>query len=199
MTKYSIEAMRKEQIIEGTKQCIFDIGLSNLSMKDIAEQSELSTGVIYHYFKNKEELLTNVLKDAFKESHEEVMKSVEPLEDRKEKLAVHWQKIQSVSSEHQEYMSLVLNFLGEAKYNREINEVLNKHFYQLTKYIEKYLYKGETIDKTQAAFPIMVIALGIGLNTMWTLNNDLFDIKEMEELSQQFLLQHFNLIKGEFI
>ncbi len=90
MPKVGMREIRQEQVIEATKRCIVKKGLSNMSIEDIAEEAEISSGVIYHYFKNKEEVLLKVLKKSFQQSHEHVMKSVEPLFNPKEKLFKHY-------------------------------------------------------------------------------------------------------------
>jgi AcrR family transcriptional regulator len=85
MPKLEMEDIRKEQVIEAAKNCIISKGLSNLSMKDISEEASVSTGIIYHYFKSKEDLLMQVLKTSFRQSHEKVMETVEPLQKPEEK------------------------------------------------------------------------------------------------------------------
>lgn len=51
---------RREQITAAAKRVIFVKGLKKTTMKDIAEEAELSPGTIYLYFKNKEELYASL-------------------------------------------------------------------------------------------------------------------------------------------
>ena len=93
MPKKDIKELRKEQVIGATTRCIVEKGLANMSMKDIAKEANVSTGIIYHYFKNKEDLLLQVIKRAFQKSHEQVMETVETLSSPVEKLERHLENI----------------------------------------------------------------------------------------------------------
>jgi len=52
--------MRRKQITAAAKRVLFIKGLNKTTMKDIAEEAELSPGTIYLYFKNKEELYASL-------------------------------------------------------------------------------------------------------------------------------------------
>ena len=52
--------MRRKQITAAAKRVFFVKGLNKTTMKDIAEEAELSPGTIYLYFKNKEELYASL-------------------------------------------------------------------------------------------------------------------------------------------
>ena len=52
--------MRREQITAAAKRVIFVKGLKKTTIKDIAEEAELSPGAIYLYYKNKEELYASL-------------------------------------------------------------------------------------------------------------------------------------------
>lgn len=47
---------RRNNIIDAAEKVIFDKGLDQATMEEIAEQAELSKGTLYLYFKNKNEL-----------------------------------------------------------------------------------------------------------------------------------------------
>ncbi len=187
MPKIGMEEIRKEQVIEAAKNGIILKGLSNLSMKDIAAQAGISTGIIYHYFESKEDLLMQVLKASFRQSHERVMETVEPLETSEEKLMKHLENINLVPKDNPEYMALFLNYLGEANHNPNIRAMINKLVNNLTDYTGKYLGDISTEVRQLNNLPIILIALGIGLGTIWTLNNELYDIEEMEQCLKELI------------
>lgn len=192
MPKVGMEDIRKEQVIVAAKNCIISKGLSNLSMKDIAEEAGISTGIIYHYFKSKEDLLMQVLKVSFRRSHEKVMETVEPLQNPEDKLMKHLENINVVSKENPEYMAVFLNYLGEANHNPQIRKIINKFFNNLVEYTQQYL--GDVSNKgTQLKnLPVMIIAMGIGLGTMWTMNNQLYDMDEMELNFKDLISSYLN-------
>lgn len=59
-----IEAMR-ELIITAAKEIIAKEGFDNLSIRKIANKIEYSPSIIYHYFKDKEELVNAVIRSGY--------------------------------------------------------------------------------------------------------------------------------------
>ena len=51
----------RQQILEAAKQEFLDKGYENSSMRVIAKKANTTMGNIYHYFDNKEALLTTLL------------------------------------------------------------------------------------------------------------------------------------------
>jgi AcrR family transcriptional regulator len=51
---------RRQQIIAASKRVFLDKGASRATIKDIAEEAELSPGTLYIYFKNKDELYASL-------------------------------------------------------------------------------------------------------------------------------------------
>ncbi|WP_284035394.1 MULTISPECIES: TetR/AcrR family transcriptional regulator [Neobacillus] len=196
MPKVGMEDIRKEQVIEAAKNCIISKGLSNLSMKDIAEEAGISTGIIYHYYKSKEDLLMQVLKVSFRRSHEKVMETVEPLQNPEDKLMKHLENINVVSKENPEYMAVFLNYLGEANHNPQIREIINKFFRNLVEYTRNYLGDVSKEGTQLKNLPVMIIAMGIGLGTMWSMNNQLYDMDEMELNFKDLISSYLNARKG---
>ena len=60
-----IEEMR-ELILSAASNIISDQGLDKLSIRKIAKEIEYSPSIIYHYFKDKEEILYNVMQRGYK-------------------------------------------------------------------------------------------------------------------------------------
>lgn len=51
------EHIRREEIIQATFQVVHDDGLTNMTMAKIAKQAGLSTGIVSHYFGDKQGLI----------------------------------------------------------------------------------------------------------------------------------------------
>jgi AcrR family transcriptional regulator len=188
MPKLGMEDIRKEQVIKAAKSCIVNQGISNLSMKKLAEEAGVSTGIIYHYFKNKEDVLLQVLKESFRRSHEKVLETVNPIKNPADKLTRHLENINAVPRDNSDFYVVLLNFLGEATYNQEIRKIVAKFFKNLKVYIEQYM-ETERYDKN---LPVMIYALGMGLGIMWTVDQHLFDIDEMEKSIKKLFLGYMN-------
>ncbi|MEG0296233.1 MAG: TetR/AcrR family transcriptional regulator [Clostridium sp.] len=59
----------KDRILESAKQLISEKGIAQTSVREIAKVAGVTTGAIYHHYKNKEELLYAVMNTSLSESH----------------------------------------------------------------------------------------------------------------------------------
>lgn len=58
----------KEKILQAAQRVIVQHGISGATMRGIAREAGLSTGAIYHYYKNKEEVLYDIMDKSLSES-----------------------------------------------------------------------------------------------------------------------------------
>lgn len=56
----------RESIIEAAKAVIQEEGFEHLSIRKIAKQLDYAPSIIYHYFKNKDELMHSVMQSGYK-------------------------------------------------------------------------------------------------------------------------------------
>lgn len=61
------EHVRREQIIQAAFQVISSLGLTNTTMAKIAQQAGLSTGIVSHYFGDKQGLITACMREMLAE------------------------------------------------------------------------------------------------------------------------------------
>ncbi len=61
MVAESVVTASKEAILEAAQRLILRSGYSGLSMRELAKQSGLAKGTIYHHFRNKQELYLEAL------------------------------------------------------------------------------------------------------------------------------------------
>jgi len=57
--------LRRKQIIDGAITVFIRMGFDNASMNDIAEECQMSKGLLYHYIKTKDDVLYLVAKDQY--------------------------------------------------------------------------------------------------------------------------------------
>lgn len=60
MPRKSVKEERMRQIIDVSKKLFIETGYSNTQIDDIAREAGIAHGLIYHYFKSKEEILQNI-------------------------------------------------------------------------------------------------------------------------------------------
>lgn len=74
MPKVGMEPIRRRQMIDATMECIDEDGIGRASMQRIARKAGVTSGLIVHYFDDKEGLLEAVYLDLFFRVREETLK-----------------------------------------------------------------------------------------------------------------------------
>jgi AcrR family transcriptional regulator len=104
---------RRQQISDAAMRLFAKNGYHNTTVRDIARLSKISTGSIYDYIKNKEDILFLVSKNFFDNLQREVEKAVKGLDDPLMKLRAAIEATLTVIDRFQEY---VLITYRESKY-----------------------------------------------------------------------------------
>ncbi|MEM7426408.1 MAG: transcriptional regulator BetI [Pseudomonadota bacterium] len=66
MPKLGMEPIRKRQVIEATMRCIHEDGMARTSLQRVARNAGITSGLILHYFDDKEGLFEAVYRDLYK-------------------------------------------------------------------------------------------------------------------------------------
>ena len=61
---------RKDEILTAAWKCFAEKGYQGTTIRDIAKKLDLSTGVIYNYFKNKDEILDGLMEGVIKSENQ---------------------------------------------------------------------------------------------------------------------------------
>jgi AcrR family transcriptional regulator len=192
MSKNILEEIRKEQVLNATKKLIIDKGYSNFSMKDVASEMEMSTGMIYHYFENKEELLLKVLKYSFTNPYQKVMETVNPLKDFLEKLSIYFDNVSDSQITSSDFWSLLINYLGQVEYAPDISHILRKFMKNIREFVDDIfqlgIEQGTISEETKKDFSALIIGASMGLAFQHLIDPDSIDlISTMAKQKEVFL------------
>lgn len=162
------EEMR-ELILQTAADIIGDEGIEKLSIRKIAGRIEYSPSIIYHYFKDKDEILNSVMQKGYKKIVTAVsstkIESTSP-EDRLKQMTKNY--IEAALSMPEEFIAVQLN---------DSKEVL-KH--------TSYLFKGASEEKT---------ALAVLYNCLKEIYNEIeIDEKTIEMTAQMIAVSTLGLI-----
>ncbi|MDI2113617.1 transcriptional regulator BetI [Commensalibacter nepenthis] len=67
--RYEPESIRTKQILDATVNVIHEVGVANTTLAKIAQKADLSTGILSHYFGNKQGLLNACMRDMLRNLH----------------------------------------------------------------------------------------------------------------------------------
>lgn len=196
MIKNILEEIRKEQVLNATKKLIIDKGYSNFSMKDVASAMEMSTGLIYHYFENKEDLLLNVLKYSFVNPYQKVMETVDPLDNYFDKIAAYFDNISDSQITSIDFWVLLINYLGQVRYAPDISRIMRKFMNNIRKYVDDIFQLGidqGIIDKeTCNGLSELIIGASMGMAFQQMIDPDNMDLISAMNKQKEVILYYFS-------
>lgn len=79
MPKMGMQPIRRRQLIDATLHTINEVGINYATIAQIARRAGVSTGIISHYFKDKNGLLEATMRDVTRQLREAVAVRLKPL------------------------------------------------------------------------------------------------------------------------
>ncbi len=86
MPKVGMEPIRKQQVIEATMSCIHEDGVAKASLGAIANRAGITSGLILHYFGDKEGLFEVVYRELYKRLAAETLRRLKLANSANERL-----------------------------------------------------------------------------------------------------------------
>lgn len=129
---------RREQIIDAAVRVFAQKGFDKATNKDIAHEAGITAGLIYHYFKNKEELLKAALEG---NSPEQLLRSFPShmLELSPEKMLRFVAQQLLSAAESERFVQLISIYLPEMIHNPGIAPLGLPMIHDVVKILEDYL------------------------------------------------------------
>ena len=145
---------RRSQILEAALKVFATKGFKGATNKDIADAADVSTGLIYFYFKSKEEVLFAILEDRVAPGAFPV-----PIEHLKafppEQVLPMLAHYGLSRLDNQESMNIFKLFMGEAIYSEHIRALANTHLKRLIATLAGYLESQMEQGRLHRADPLL--------------------------------------------
>jgi AcrR family transcriptional regulator len=140
MPKLGMGPIRREQICRGAAAVIAREGFAGTTMRMVAEEAGVSTGMLNHYFANRQDLLIQALVFVSDRSQERYRQAIEGLEPGRGRLEALLDSVLGDDTESIETWRVWINAHGEAvrlpELRRTIEERLNDWFEILASALE---------------------------------------------------------------
>ena len=186
---------RSEQVRQAILDTALDIGIMEgfeaVSIRKIIKKMKYSTGIIYHYFKDKQEIIDAIEKKETELLHKKIIKLIEGNQDILPKMETVFHMVMKLAFEEPEKYNLIVLH----KYSRKNFEESGWISY-LGKEMKAAMDAGKirTMNCEKAAFSIWSSFLGF--NLMISRNNKLTvnDAEEMFRVQLSIILKGIQLI-----
>jgi AcrR family transcriptional regulator len=132
MPKLGMGPIRREQICRGAAAVIAREGFAGTTMRMVADEAGVSTGMLNHYFANRQDLLVQALVFVSDRSQERYRQAIEGLRPGRKRLEALLDSVLGEDTESIETWRVWINAHGEAvrlpELRRTIEERLNDWF-----------------------------------------------------------------------
>jgi AcrR family transcriptional regulator len=184
---------RKYQILNAAEQAFTKKGLDQTRMDDIAEETGLSKGTLYLYFKSKDDLIIAILDRIF----EGIFKQMEARKDNQ--LSASEAISQFTEEAIRDYkmmlrlIPIAYEFLALAFRNKTVQKALKQYFRHymdvLVPIIQRGIDSGEFRQVDAQEVAIAAGAIYEGTVLLWVYDNSLVDIERHIRSSMKLLLE----------
>ncbi|GAB6172176.1 TetR/AcrR family transcriptional regulator [Paradesulfitobacterium aromaticivorans] len=141
-----MEKMNQSQkILLAAFECISSKGYANVSLRDIADGAGVVLSQLNYYYKNKEGLLTEVIKMMMQKYLQEVEDHLRNGTTAKEKISSLIIYFQEMLEENPKLFRLLYDFSGMALWSTTFSELLRNLFNDLANLIEKHVLNNIAI------------------------------------------------------
>ena len=177
-----IASFRKRQITRAAYEIIAEKGYYNFTMMDIAKRAGVSSGLIHHYFKDKENMLVTLLREMQQNVRLSLERAIEPVADPMEKLGIFIDQAFGLVENEKEYIYVTFDFLTQIKFNERMQRILSKLYrgYRetLTQILREGKEKGIFKDVDEQYISTIFSSILLGLNQQYIVDNTSFDYHE---------------------
>ena len=177
---------RRQAILDAARECFFKDGFEATTVSQITDRVELSTGTLYLYFKNKEEIYVSILEEGLDILYELMKGSERPGGTAREILEGYSQAYYRFYTEYGQYFDIMF-FLRrpdkEIELEAELEEKLERKSLECLALIEAAIKKGISDGDFRVVDPYEVSRV------MWGTMNGLMLLheKRTEEITRQKL------------
>ena len=177
-----IASFRKRQITRAAYEIIAEKGYYNFTMMDIAKRAGVSSGLIHHYFKDKENMLVTLLREMQQNVRLSLERALEPVADPMEKLGIFIDQAFGLVENEKEYIYVTFDFLTQIKFNERMQRILSKLYrgYRetLTQILREGKEKGIFKDVDEHYISTIFSSILLGLNQQYIVDNTSFNYHE---------------------
>lgn len=120
---------KREQILTATLSLVAEIGFHATSIPLIIKRSGAAAGTIYHYFKNKEELIDTLYSELRKEMAHAIIQNIDADITYKDKFILIWKNLFTFYLENPKKFEFLEDYANSPFIKKEI-KAINKRYYQ---------------------------------------------------------------------
>ena len=184
--------LRRAQLTAAAYKVVAQKGYNDFTIKDIAEEAGLSTGLVHYYFKNKEDLLFKLLKEMNANLRDNLKKALLELTEPKDKLMAFCDEAFDLVEKEKAYFYVLIDFWAQMNHDNRIRQANVKLFQsyrdEISSIIEEGIAKGVFAAMDVKFTSVIIISLIQGTIIQYVIDNGAFDYRELKEKIKEQIL-----------
>jgi AcrR family transcriptional regulator len=147
-----------ERILLTAFECLSTRGYANVSMRNIADEAGVALSQLTYYYKNKENIFTEVINMMMDQYLKEIKSTLESTTDVKDKIASLVKFFKELIRNKPDLLRLFIDFTAQALWVPSFREQLDSLFNDLTEIIERNLPIDTIVNRNSLGYSPKSIA-----------------------------------------
>ncbi len=147
MIRKTEKTSQSEKILLTAFQCFSTRGYANVSMRDIADEAGVVLSQLNYYYKNKEGLVTEVIKMMVQNYLQEIGNNLKSVASTKEKISSLINFFCELLKKKPELLRLFIDFTAQSLWQPSLRRLLRNLFNDLSEMIETHIMVGTALNK----------------------------------------------------
>lgn len=184
------EQRRRNEILRAALKCFARRGYHETTMDDVVDETGLSKGALYQYFKGKEDLFRGIRRLQLDELQQRLENAFTGAEGVREKLKRGARVfVSTLRSEYGDLARIGLEFWSEASRRSDLRREFRRDYATWRSFLEQIIAEGVRTGEFRAdvrpeALASVILTICDGLSLHWVMYRDTVD---PEELMSAFL------------
>ena len=181
-----ISSIRRSQLTKAAYKVVSRKGYYNFTIKDIAKESGLSSGLVHYYFKDKQDLLLNLLKEINANIKSYLHMQLEKSGDPVEKLTAYIDQAFGLVEKEPDYFHVLIDFWTQVNRNQRMRQANIRLFQSYRDECAMILKEGvengffNDIDINYTA--TIIVSLVQGTIIQYVIDNTAFDYRRYVDM-----------------
>lgn len=184
-----ISAMRRAQLTKATYKVVSRKGYYNFTIKDIAKEAGLSAGLVHYYFKDKQDLLLNLLKEMNQNIRDYLNREFQNCTTPMEKLMAYIDQAFGLVEKEKEYFYVLIDFWTQVNHNNRMRlanvKLFKSYRDECAAILREGLEAGHFIDMDVMYTATLIISLIQGTIIQYIIDNGAFDYPHYAEKTRE--------------
>lgn len=174
--------LRRSQLTRAAYNVVSKKGYYNFTIKDISKESGLSTGLVHYYFKNKQDLMLNLIREMNKNLKKYLNNGLRRSEDPVEKLRIYVTQAFELVMNEKNYFYVFIDFLSQVNRSERMRKanvrLIESYREECSRILQEGVEKGVFREIDEQYVTTIIISLIQGMIIQYVIDNDAFEYSE---------------------